>query len=36
MASKDNFWSRKAPYLKSFTSGDQASGNVYAGAFRVQ
>ncbi len=31
LASKDNLWTGKALYLRSFTSGNQGGGNVYAG-----
>src|SRR6185436_13119718 len=31
LASKDNLWSGKALYLRSFTSGNRDDGNVYAG-----
>ena len=31
LASKDNLWTGKAMYLRSFTSGGRGGGNVYAG-----
>ena len=31
LASKDNLWTGKVLYLRSFTSGDRGGGNVYAG-----
>jgi hypothetical protein len=31
LASKDNLWTGKVLYLRSFTSGNRGSGNVYAG-----
>ncbi|MBS1857943.1 MAG: carbohydrate binding family 9 domain-containing protein [Acidobacteria bacterium] len=31
LASKDNLWTGKALFLRSFTSGNQGGGNVYAG-----